>query len=64
MLKMGELFLLIALFHCLLSSGLSPVGPYLTPGIEGGITGLSSPNLTSLLITCQISLLAPSRVLS
>lgn len=42
----------------------SPVGPYLTRGIGGGITGLSSLNLTPLLITCRISLLAPSGVLS
>lgn len=42
----------------------SPVRPYLTRGIGGGIKGLSSLNLTPLLITCRISLLAPSRVLS
>lgn len=42
----------------------SPVGPYLTCGTGGGITGLSSLNLTPLLITCWISLLAPGGVLS
>lgn len=42
-----------------LRSGLtSPVA------LEGGITGLSFLNLTPLLITCWLSLLAPSRVLS
>lgn len=47
------------------SGGKGPgVRPYLTHGIEAGIRGLSSLNLTPLLITCWISLLAPHRVLS
>ena len=42
----------------------SQVGPYLTRGIWKELQGLSSLNLTPVLITCRISLLAPHGVLT